>query len=383
MKNWTDPFGCGPLWLRLSYSEYQEISPIRMNPIPSKNPGSTGAKSEAPAHGAACRQRFIRLHQWADWLCNRSIFRTGGRIDRALAFTLKKLFGERWGGHPSLVRWFWRKIATPLLPKPEKAFACPTRLGFDLHLNPRGNGNYLRFGFYEAATLAVMQALLRPGNTFVDIGASVGQMSFYAAKLVGPTGKVLAFEPEPSRFEQLTQSLRINPWANMEAKSVALGSQPGQAELFVGKHSPSLKQSGGSSRSVQVEIDSLDNLLTAYEWPIDMIKLDVEGFEWEVIQGARTLLQSESPPVICFEYGVYETGSNLLRELQTINPRYRFVYSRFGNADAYPQMIPANPSDKIPTSLNLYAVPKDRMEELNSGLSFPAQPDEPQKTTHA
>src|SRR5688572_18458845 len=88
-----------------------------------------------------------------------------------------------------------KQATSRLLPRLRGPTVCRTSLGIDLVVSPRDGVNYYCLGAYERGTLHVMRHCLRPGDAFVDVGASIGQMALYAARLVGDAGRVLAIEP--------------------------------------------------------------------------------------------------------------------------------------------------------------------------------------------
>ncbi len=90
---------------------------------------------------------------------------------------------------------FSRMFARSLLPKLGAPVSCRTCMGFELVVSAADGPHYYYDGCYEAGTLHVMSRCLRRGDTFVDVGASIGQMTMHAASLVGAHGRVLSFEP--------------------------------------------------------------------------------------------------------------------------------------------------------------------------------------------
>jgi FkbM family methyltransferase len=162
-----------------------------------------------------------------------------------------------------------------------------------------------------STTPLLVRTLLAPGDTFLDVGASIGRWTLPAAKMVGPAGRVLAFEP----VQRMAGALRKSAWANRFAQvrvfEVALSNCAGEADFSVEK-----ENSGGSrlgrmpddSRrtfsSHRVKVSTLDDIVRAEGLKtVALVKIDVEGFEAEVLQGAtRTLM--ELRPALYFETGI-------------------------------------------------------------------------------
>ena len=138
-----------------------------------------------------------------------------------------------------------------------------------------------------------------------DIGANVGIMSLFFAKSVGDSGTVVAFEPHPYSFHRLSRNIKVNRLRNVRALHVAVGEQRTHLELF----QPSRHLSAATfdrERAVQmqegdiivhtVEVDTLDSLITRYQLPPpNMIKVDVEGFEVNVLLGAGETIRRFKP----------------------------------------------------------------------------------------
>jgi FkbM family methyltransferase len=218
---------------------------------------------------------------------------------------------------------FWSRAGLPEL---DDTLLCPTIFEFKLCVSKTTGGNYYNYGFYELGTLQVIDACLRPGDCFIDAGASVGQMSFVAAKKVGNDGRVLSFEPHPKRYEELLIGIDINDFRNVSAFNLGLGNRKDSLKLYVDLPSPSMVEPSHQSASFDVEIATLDSVLI--DQPVSsirMMKIDVEGYEGLVLLGASSLFSSTAPPIVCFEYGFYPHGREqdpvtILREFND----YRF-----------------------------------------------------------
>jgi FkbM family methyltransferase len=135
-----------------------------------------------------------------------------------------------------------------------------------------------------------------PPRLFVDIGANIGYFSALLARLAGPQGRVIAFEPEPANQSMLRQNLALNQLANVRLEPVALGAENGSAVLHRykasnrGRHS--LVAAAGAD-SIEVPVRRLDDLLPGDE-RIDLMKIDVEGYEPYALAGAeRALARTE------------------------------------------------------------------------------------------
>lgn len=190
-------------------------------------------------------------------------------------------------------------------------------LGYDSHVsgyfgsgirvegNPAVDSNSLEpllLRFTEPELGPILRAALGPGQTFIDVGANVGTYSLMAASLVGPTGRVLAFEPVPATRARLERNVALNDVPRLEIIAKALGAEPGTTVLHVasGASGLSSRYTQSDGNRVEVETATLDNELAGAAAPA-LIKIDVEGMELEVMRGARELLRGDSPPLIVFE----------------------------------------------------------------------------------
>lgn len=156
-------------------------------------------------------------------------------------------------------------------------------------------------GSYEPPTARVIHALLRPGDTFIDIGANSGFFTLLASLRVAPGGRVLAFEPVPSMRKRLRANLSLNGTKNVVVHDVALSNKAGECVFHEGpaghKGLSSLRPLENEARSFAVRTLPLDDI------PIPagatrLIKIDVEGAEQLVVDGMRRLLERDRPNVV-------------------------------------------------------------------------------------
>jgi FkbM family methyltransferase len=158
----------------------------------------------------------------------------------------------------------------------------------------------LAFGYSEITITALMLCLLRPGQTFVDIGAHFGYEALLASKLVGIDGSVTSFEPSPSSYSIAYENLRL--FQNTKLFQLAIGASTGKLKLE--------KRAIGESAFNRVTIDptvncydevsvtTLDIFLENRTKPVNFLKCDVEGFEIDVLEGAHKLLTVDSPILV-------------------------------------------------------------------------------------
>lgn len=147
---------------------------------------------------------------------------------------------------------------------------------------------------YEDRLTELLVAAAPPGATVVDGGAHIGLHTIMASRLVGPTGRVFAFEPDPYNYAALRANLARSGCTNVAASPKALGAAPRRATLHqsLGTISTSLsarEPKYGPFRQLQVEITSLDHeLADAPDGPL-VVKLDLEGSEPGALDGMTSL----------------------------------------------------------------------------------------------
>jgi FkbM family methyltransferase len=154
-------------------------------------------------------------------------------------------------------------------------------------------------GAYEPAVQAALARRLRPGMRVWDVGAHVGFFSLLAARLVGPTGEVHAFEPLPENCERLEHNARLNGFTNIVAHAHAVGVELGAA-TFYDHESTSMGSLVGDGTDVPSRVvgqTTLDALAVILASPT-LIKIDVEGAELDVLRGGTKLFASEQPELI-------------------------------------------------------------------------------------
>lgn len=167
-----------------------------------------------------------------------------------------------------------------------------------------------RTGVWESGHVAVFQRMLAAGDTAIDIGANIGHHTVAMARAVGPTGRVLAFEPQAFVYRVLVANLAVQLAHHVEAFAVALGAEPGQVwmaperyddrsgqwnvgglSVSAGPVPPSAGPTGG-----RVRIERLDDLIGDRE--AAFIKSDAQGCDCFALRGGRRLLERSRPTIL-------------------------------------------------------------------------------------
>jgi FkbM family methyltransferase len=162
----------------------------------------------------------------------------------------------------------------------------------------------------EEHELTVLGKLLRPGQVFIDCGANIGLWSIVAANAVASQGRVLAFEPNPKTAEKLRCNLSRSHIDNVKVTEAALSNKTGNVLLQAeDAHNQAMVVASASENTIIVPTTTLDSILGKNK--IDACKIDVEGYELNVLQGCERIL-SQQHPWLCVEFNTILSGTNKL-----------------------------------------------------------------------
>ena len=191
--------------------------------------------------------------------------------------------------------------------------------------------HYLRDGNPENYESALIEQVLRPGMTVIDVGANHGMFSLEAAHLIEHEGLVHAFEPTPRTCKLLRSNLAANGLTTVKVFSSALGETPGTAHLRVHNEMSALntlasldvtwnRQKLVADEIIEVSVTTLDAHAKAEGLArIDFLKIDVEGFELGVLRGARELLREQRIDLIMLEIGDATCATAGVEPIEVLN----------------------------------------------------------------
>ncbi len=151
--------------------------------------------------------------------------------------------------------------------------------------------------FYEVHDLITLQELIGPCDTVIDVGANIGNHAlFFATHL--PARRVVAFEPIPETFEMLRRNIDLNNKSHVVcAEALGVGHSNGAARISFQDRANTGLTSLSMDAEGSIRIIRLDDWFADFPHHIDLIKIDVEGFELNVLQGAQDLLKRHKPVV--------------------------------------------------------------------------------------
>lgn len=196
----------------------------------------------------------------------------------------------------------------------------------------------LALGCYETFVTDVLEALLRPGMTFFDVGANIGMYTALGARIVGQTGHIVAIEPGPANVAVIQETVRLNCFENVTIVARAAGDRAEQVSLYLCGDNPAdhrLHDPTGRRRQVTVETVTLDAL--AFECGVtraDVVKIDTQGSEAAVFAGMTQLLAAKPAPVIVAEFwpwGLTQAGADPRMLLDRITAAGFLVYEIDGD----------------------------------------------------
>lgn len=191
----------------------------------------------------------------------------------------------------------------------------------------------------------ILREYLSAGDTFLDIGANHGTYALQLASSVGPTGQVIAFEPQPRLVNMIRRSIAANAFAFCEVIEGACGADEGDLPFFA----PALSGVGslfresagrGALTTLTVRQRRLDDVMATR--PVTgrvAIKLDVEGAEVAVLRGGRAFLRAHHPPILIemnpdSMRAAQETGATLVAALEDAG------YTSFAELSGWPAFRP-------------------------------------------
>jgi FkbM family methyltransferase len=241
-----------------------------------------------------------------------------------------------------------------------------------------GNDNSLCLyvcGSFEPNEFAFLDRVLKPGMVFVDVGANDGYYTLFAARRVGPTGRVVAAEPSSRERAHLQRNLGRNGLDNVTVVPAAIGGSSGLADLHLahGVHAGHNTLGSFAHDDVvrasleRVAIEPLDSVIARLGLPrVDFVKIDVEGAEARVIAGAATVLASLRPLLLI------EVNDKALRAQGNCADSLLALLRRELSYDIFvfspvTGLLEAS-RDGEPLSANVVAIPSERVADTIDSL---------------
>ena len=215
-------------------------------------------------------------------------------------FLQKMSFGYGFGKNPLIKK---------ILKNVEKSIKTEFSIiqGSKMYLDPGDSLDLSINGVYGELDTKIIRDNIKEGDIVIDVGANIGYYTLIFAQLVGSSGKVFAFEPEPKNFEILKKNIEINNYQNIVAEQKIVSDKSGIVKLFIAEHGivgHRINQQKSSQKFIEVESIILDNYIKKLnlDSKINFIKIDVEGSEPKVLEGAKGIMQKSNQLKIFTEF---------------------------------------------------------------------------------
>jgi FkbM family methyltransferase len=196
----------------------------------------------------------------------------------------------------AIYRFLWWQLRSRLVNKPY-VYRFTDKCSLLIKRGVTAATGNLYCGLHEFKEMGFLLHFLRENDLFIDVGAAIGSYTILASGHVGAT--TFSFEPTPSAFNYLLENIAANKLeAKVHARQAALGASRGNIGFRHDMDSMNHVAINGE-KGITVAVDTLDNLLSTSK-PV-LIKIDVEGYEYEVLNGATGILQQENLKAVIIE----------------------------------------------------------------------------------
>jgi len=244
-------------------------------------------------------------------------------------------------------------------------------------IGPGGNSIFTYVG-EDIGDLRFLWRYLQTGMTFFDVGAHEGIYAVVAAKRLGPSGHVVAFEPSPRERTRLQLHLRRNRLESVDVVPCAVAAEEGNGVLVTvisgntGRNSLLPPLTSDPLKQVKVEITTLDRYLaTSHTETVDVVKIDAEGAELQIFQGADKLLKHVRPLILCEVLDVSSRpwgypASDIISTLKACNYEWFEIL-------ASGSLIPHETRTEYSEVRNYLAVPREKIGQVAQFVSSEIQ----------
>ena len=181
-----------------------------------------------------------------------------------------------------------------------------------MHLDPIIDDGLCRYltvaGRREEYITEAVKKVIKPGDIICDLGANIGYYALFESKLAGNDGFVYAIEPVPETMALLKENVKLNNLNNIEYYEQGIGDRDGTATMYVSKwlNRSQMKEVDNPNRKlvdheIEVKVNTLDTFIKDKKYP-SLIRMDVEGFEYEIFKGMDSLFKVNKPLIIVMEF---------------------------------------------------------------------------------
>jgi FkbM family methyltransferase len=244
--------------------------------------------------------------------------------------TIAKFYPTEKIASNKIIAGLWRVLFYTIRPKKPFVMSLPL---YSTYVYPFADHTLtkvlIRRGYWEQAETDFYLKHLKKGGFVIDAGANFGHYTLTAAQVIGTEGLVIAFEPFPSNYDILKRNLSLLPHQNVLAEQAGLAANEGQLNLVVdnqnaGGHSFNPALVWEKKEEIAVPVHTVDLYLKKHKITrsLDILKIDTQGYEWQIIKGARDTILKDKPVVFC------EIAPNALA---SIGDAYEDILSFFEN----------------------------------------------------
>jgi FkbM family methyltransferase len=179
--------------------------------------------------------------------------------------------------------------------------------GYKLYINKMDtvvSDTLMNQGVWEPYVTNIYKKYAKNSKVILDIGANLGYYTILAAKCIKVGGKIFAFEPVMSNFNLLNKTVINNNLTNVVMEKIAIGSKNDNKKIYLNMENYGdnrIYSYGKNCKKEKIKITSLDNYFSKYGGVIDLIKMDIQGYELEAISGAENLLKHRRINIIISE----------------------------------------------------------------------------------
>jgi len=165
-------------------------------------------------------------------------------------------------------------------------------------------------GIREREETRLIQRILKPGMTVIDVGANMGYYALMEARAVGVEGRVYAIEPEPRNYRLLVRNVALNEYGNVFTFPLGISDETGSSRLHISTHSNLHNlvapiKAGKNLHTIDIEVQRLDDFIQEQEIDparVDLVRMDVEGWEAKILEGMQGLLRASQQLKLFIEF---------------------------------------------------------------------------------
>lgn len=264
-----------------------------------------------------------------------------------------------------------------LFPKPKNKFIVKTLKGFNLIINPKLDKgieySIYKEGIYEEGTLDAFECIIAKGDVILDLGGNIGLTTIYASKLTGKKGKVYSFEAHPGTFEILKKNIELNKCLNVTPVNFAVSDDVGSGSIYenldINRGAASLMKKNDEQNFFKIPIITLDKFLVDNKInDINLVKMDIEGYELNALKGMKSFLKINSKPVFCIELSFDVNTFEVIDEIfTTLTLEYNYLaYRQKRGKTLGGKFINIEKTKDLPKFDNIYFFQKEQIKNIRN-----------------